>query len=89
MTTIPAITDPMGKHWDQPSISEIELDDTHALMTEATLHKLANYSRTLPTGVYAGKMWRCLQDGEWWLRWFGVSDDPKFVSNNARLILIA
>lgn len=33
---IPPITDPLGKHWQQPHRRFIELDDTHALMSEQT-----------------------------------------------------
>lgn len=57
--TIPPMTDPMGKHWDQPSRDGIVLDDTHALMTEATFKALHEYSGSVPSGVYPGKMWRC------------------------------
>ena len=33
---IPPITDPLGKHWQQPHRRFIELDDTYALMSEQT-----------------------------------------------------
>jgi hypothetical protein len=44
--------------WDQPSSDSIEIDDMHALMTRATFEALPEYSSTIPTGVYPGKMWR-------------------------------
>lgn len=89
MTTneIPHMDDPMGKHWEQPHRSRILIDDKHALMTEVDFNKLHDYSTSTPSGVYPGKMWRCYQRGKWWLRWFGLSDDPKFCSNHAREIL--
>lgn len=96
---IPRITDPLGKHWDQPDRSEILLDDTHALMTAATFVHLAEYSATRPTGVYPGKMWR-RHDGafdfqflaaggkpEWLLCWYGESG-PGYCSNHSRKIIL-
>lgn len=96
---IPLITDPLGKHWKQPDRSEIELDDTHALMSFATFEKLAEYSGTRPTGVYPGKMWRRhdgVFDGDfrarggkptWLLCWYGNSA-PGYCSNHHRVIIL-
>ena len=64
---IPAITSPLGRYWDQPSRQAILVDETHTIMTRATFEQLADYSVTVPTGVYTGKMWRC---GRRWLRWY-------------------
>ena len=103
MTVIPPITDPLGRYWEQPPVSDILVDDTHAVMTRTTLEKLADYSRSQPTGVYPGKMWRALYyeraiglDGKvrltgktWWqLCWFGDCPDPTRCSNNYRDILL-
>lgn len=99
MTAIPPMTDPLGKYWKQPSPDEILLDDEHALMTEATFKRLAEYSCSQPSGVYPGKMWRADNAAYWpekvkaglhrhWLRWFGESEDPTMCSNNSRKILI-
>lgn len=55
---IPPITDPLGKHWQQPHRRFIELDDTHALMSEQTFKGLKEYSTSIPTGRYEGKMWK-------------------------------
>ena len=81
---IPAMTDPLGAHWRQPPRESIEVDDTHALMTAATFRQLPEYSSTVPTGVYPGKMWR-RHDGVhsrdrgvppiWLLCWFGEVSD--------------
>ncbi len=59
---IPPITHPMGQHWRQPSLAGVLIDDTHALMDQATFAALAEYSGTTPTGVYEGKAWK-RQDG--------------------------
>jgi hypothetical protein len=82
---IPAMTDQMGRYWNQPDPAAILIDDTHALMAAATFNQLAEYSGSLPTGVYAGKMWR-RHDGifdrnakrrRWLLCWFGEVNDGK------------
>ncbi len=86
---IPPITEPMGKHWRQPAVEEILLDDTHAVMTEKTLEQLGEYSTSKPSGVYPGKMWRARQRGKWWLCWYGFGETADFCSNNYREILIA
>jgi len=94
-TVIPPITDPLGRHWDQPDTSNFVIDDTHALMTRRDFEQLAEYSTTTPSGVYVGKCWkersgmlRTRPNGEWYLRWYGHDPDPNFVSNNQRIILI-
>lgn len=86
------MTDPMGKYWNQPKTEDILIDDTHAVVTADTFDQLANYSHSIPTGVYPGKMWKCAgKDGDiifWWLRWYGISDKPNHCSFNERIILI-
>lgn len=97
MTVIPPITDPLGRSWRQPPLERILLDDSHAVMDTATFQALLEYSTTLPTGVYPGKMWRAQGfdartrrwTGSWFLRWFGECDDPAKCSNNQREILLA
>lgn len=85
---IPIITDPRGKHWDQPNKDQIVIDDNHAAMTEATLLKLKNYSASIPSGVYDGKMWRAESKGVNYLRWYGPSSDPNKCKFYTRIILI-
>lgn len=96
---IPPITDPLGAHWDQPKVSDIVVDDTHAIMTEDTFEALAEYSASCPSGVYPGKMWRrhdglfdrkCkVEDRKWLLCWFGMDETwPRYCTNNYRIILI-
>jgi hypothetical protein len=98
---IPPITDPMGRHWDQPDRREILIDETHALMTVRTFKALAVYSATQPTGVYDGKMWKrhdgafnpvyLAQGGKptWMLCWYGPSSKgPGWCQTNMRTILL-
>jgi hypothetical protein len=98
----PPITEPMGRNWNQPPITAIEIDDTHALMSRRTFDQLAEYSASLPTGVYSGKMWK-RHDGvfdagfihsggkpEWLLCWYGESGKgPDWCSNNYRKIILS
>lgn len=86
---IPAMTDPLGRHWRQPNRDEILVDDTHALMTPSAMARLSEYSSSIPSGVYPGKMWKAQFGGQWFLRWFGeVPNRPDLCSNNQRLILV-
>ena len=86
--TIPEMTHPLSKAWDQPNKSEIAIDDTHALMTERTFKQLRDYSASIPSGVYDGKMWRMEAKGINYLRWYSSNEDPNKCSINTREILI-
>lgn len=59
---IPAMTHPLSSAWHQPDRSELLFDEHNdvVLMTEATLKKLPEYSCSMPSGVYEGKMWRSI-----------------------------
>jgi hypothetical protein len=93
---IPPITNPMGRYWDQPDRSRIELSSNYAYMDNKTFHILAEYHYSNPTGVYEGKMWRRhihYKEGEksfdyWLLMWYGPHPDPGKVSVNKRTIKI-
>ncbi len=85
---IPPITDPLGKHWGQPPRRFIEVDDESALMSEQTFKGLKEYSDTLPSGKYEGKMWRMNARGTWYLCWYSKDKNPKFIIVNRREILI-
>lgn len=98
--TIPPITDPLGRHWRQPSAQSILLDDTHAVMDTATFKQLAEYFSSVPSGVYPGKTWSRHdglfdrswkpEDRQWLLCWFGeVPGDPTVCSINHRILLVA
>ena len=86
---IPAMIDPLGQYWEQPKISEIEIDDTHAVMEKGAFDKLLEYSTSTPSGVYIGKMWKGrYKTGEWYLAWFSKGDDAgTYLNNNYRIIL--
>jgi len=93
---IPDITHPYGSGWTQPKRSEIAIDDTHAMMGKSTFDKLLNYSHSIPSAAYEGKMWKGqyfenngrTPTDKWYLRWYGLSDQPGMVSNNTRDIII-
>lgn len=98
---IPPITDPMGTHWEQPPREEILIDDTHAIMSASAFKALHEYSASMPSGVYPGKMWKrhngiydadFLRRGgapEWKLGWYGLSEKGEgFCSIHFRTILI-
>jgi len=89
---IPPMTDPMGKHWEQPSASDIEIDDKYAMMTKEIFEQLKDYSCTMPTGVYPGKMWKRRMNYHdeskgWLLVWYGHCDKPNHCSKNFREII--
>lgn len=85
---IPPMTDPLGRYWDQPNVSEVLIDDTHALVSRSAFDKLNQYDTSIPSGVYPGKMWKCRQRGVMYLRWYGLADDPNFCSNHHRILLV-
>ncbi|MBG5923696.1 hypothetical protein [Providencia rettgeri] len=87
---IPPMTNPLGKHWVQPNHENILIDDTHVIMSRKDFNSLSEYSNSIPSGVYAGKMWKAIvQDGRAFLRWFGlVEGRDDLCSNNQREIII-
>ena len=73
---IPAITSSLGMYWKQPPLSEITITDDAALMNRKAFNELAEYSASVPTGVYVGKIWKCEISGMvWLLRWYTFSND--------------
>ena len=86
---IPDMVHPLGKHWQQPNRDNILIDDTHALMSERCLGELHDYSTSIPTGVYEGKMWKAhkkLLDA-WVLRWYDHIEG-KYMTIETREIII-
>lgn len=76
VNSIPRITDPLGKYWEQPSTDAILIDDLIAVMQVDTFNKLYEYSHSIPTGKYEGKMWKSKRaDGVWFLRWYASDPD--------------
>lgn len=88
MAEIPPITDPMGRYWKQPSRDRILIDDKHALMDRDTFALIEDYSSSMPSGVYEGKMWRRFSESKWHLVWYGPSLFPNSYDVNRREILI-
>jgi hypothetical protein len=91
--TIPEMTHPLARYWRQPNRDAITIDDTHAIMSQETFDALADYSCSVPTGVYDGKMWKYGRPyreprTEWWLCWFAPSDKPDCCSTHTRRIII-
>jgi len=86
---IPEMTNPLGRYWIQPAPQLILVDDTHAVMYEQTFLQLAEYSRSMPSGVYAGKMWKArTNSGVWELRWYrDHSDTECWIEGREILIL--
>lgn len=66
---LPRMTDPSGRGWRQPPNlrDRVRIYETHATIDEADWLALPNYETSKPTGVYAGKAWRCGR----YLRWYG------------------
>lgn len=86
---IPPITHPLGRHWQQPDLSEIEVDEVSALMDKNSFEQLHEYSTSYPSGVYDGKMWRAQTTAGWKLRWYGPASDPDQCQINQRVLLVA
>lgn len=84
------MTNPMGRYWEQPATDKILVDGEVALMERSTFEQLSEYSASIPTGVYPGKMWRRndgIYDAQatktvWMLGWFGECPDPNRCSVN-------
>jgi len=80
----------LSKHWNQPKNIDIQIDDTHTLMSKESFDQLHEYSVSIPTGVYAGKMWKAhgLHD-EWYLRWYEIDPmDKNMCLVKSRIIII-
>lgn len=94
-TVIPPITDPLGSCWVQPSTEHWLIDDKSVIMTQRDFDKLAEYSCTNPTALYAGKCWkrhyeRPRQGIDKWYLCFctDVPNEPQYIDINTREILI-
>lgn len=67
---IPKMSHPFGKYWAQPHRNAVRLSNKFAYLSQYSFGILHNYSRSQPSGVYEGKMWKAKYDGEWYLCWF-------------------
>jgi len=88
MNIIPKMTHPLSSHWHQPNLSEIAIDDNNAMMNEDTLNRLHEYSYSIPSGVYEGKMWKRVEPNHVYLMWYGPSEKADCCSINNREILL-
>lgn len=94
---VPEIPKENGTSWvrEQPNTTALVFqipDGTQqpnlVYMSENDRNRLKDYSHSMPTGVYPGKMWKCRWtnlDGSWdWhLMWYGiVPDKPNVCSIN-------
>ncbi len=83
------MTHELSRAWGQPELIEILIDDDFATMNKNSFDKLGDYSRSQPSAVYEGKMWKSSDDKiTWHLHWWGFSDDPDKCSGNVREIKI-
>ena len=94
MIKLPQMTHPLSRHWNQPPADQMAVYDDIAIMDQSALGLLPEYSTSIPTGVYEGKMWKSRQGhgtpggpaGPWYLCWYGPSEDPDKCSINSRPI---
>jgi hypothetical protein len=67
---VPPMTHELGTYWDQPDPNAWAFDATSVCMPRADFKRLADYSASLPSGVYEGKIWKCRSDDGWLLCWY-------------------
>jgi hypothetical protein len=82
------MVDPIGQHWKQPSRSEVLIDDKCAVMPRKSFDELYDYSGSVPSGVYDGKMWKAQKSGVWYLRFYAPCEDRNRCSIMSLPILI-
>ncbi len=88
---IPDCLHPLSKYWDQPENIDVEIDDTYAMMTKESFDLLKNYSMSVPSGIYIGKMWKAQARISlvWYLRWYKeYPQDPSKCIWDQRIILL-
>lgn len=76
---IPVMDDPLSKHWDQPSSDNFIIghDSDEVIMSTVDYEKLLEYSSSIPSGVYPGKMWKSIhydmkgKPARSFLMWYG------------------
>ena len=91
---IPRMTHPLSKVWQQPDRSEITVDDKYALMDRKAFSRLKEYSSSIPSALYVGKMWKRgwpFRDPrlKWFLCYVVPHEDPtKVVIREREIVLI-
>ncbi len=90
INTIPEMVHPLGRHWQQPNLHNILIDDVHAMMSEYSLSELHEYSMSIPSAVYEGKMWKAYNRNSdtWYLRWFSIENEDGLLPIYSRKILL-
>ncbi|MCS2198022.1 hypothetical protein NXW20_21580 [Bacteroides faecis] len=58
------MTHPYGMCWQQPPTYLILIDDTHAVMSRLDFEILMDYTRSQPSALYNGKMWKAQYENE-------------------------
>lgn len=79
---IPSMTHPLSLGWRQPPRESIAIIRDLALVKQADFDKLVEYSGSIPTGVYPGKMWKLKIGKIWFLCWYG--DTEVFIRKGVR-----
>lgn len=78
MIPVPPMRDPLSMYWEQPDPCKWLFDETHVVIPERDLQKLASYDTSMPSGVYEGKMWQRKESvhvgGRHMLVWYGPSE---------------
>ena len=72
---VPPMTHPLSKHWDQPERKDVHIDETTARMSKATYDALKNYSLSMPSGAYEGKMWKRICVDKSYLCWYAYQSE--------------
>lgn len=98
---VPPMTHELSSEWDQPDPNGWAFDDTHVVMPEADFKALREYSASIPTGVYEGKMWRRVvlgyddRDGAglapmvvWYLMWYGDPIKDRCPIHSREILLV-
>lgn len=87
---IPPMTHPLSSGWkNNPKVEDIIVTNKTATMSRKDFDKLLDYSRSTPTGVYEGKMWKnYTSENSWYLNWWGSSDEPDKCKHFKRLIVL-
>ncbi|QDH83961.1 hypothetical protein Axy10_024 [Achromobacter phage vB_AxyP_19-32_Axy10] len=66
------------------------ISDTHCMLPKEDFDRLSEYSATMPTGVWPGKVWKAEVGGVWYIRWYGiVPGDDRVCSNNQRIAVVS
>lgn len=86
------MTHPLSIYWDQPEVDNILIDSDCAMISEDDFKKLHEYSTSIPTGMYEGKMWKSkvvIKDEEmWYLCWYENDMIPERVHINSRKLVV-